>query len=340
MKKFDMKSLLEGIKSFQKDQWEVCKHYYRQHNKPVPGMVVLSIDPTDASKSYMRNKERYFNNVGIPFLKVELNHHSSVDTIKSIISGLAYNDLAFEPYNLGTEKEPIMVDPVNGGVILQLPLPMELELCETELIQSIPHSEDNYLDVDGLCEPSVIELMDPKLVSQFTCLPCTPKGIMMIMDRYLHPEKSISELILHSWNWDNMLNGKHVVIVGRGKLVGKPLSMMCVNAGATLTVCNSKTPINDMIKITRSADILVLATGKIGAFDALSYCSVDKPQLVIDCGVGYNKQGKLAGDFVPSNNFNFDITYTPVPGGVGPMTVAMLCQNFLENIINRSEVDE
>lgn len=338
MKKFDMKSLLDGIKEFQKDQWEVCKHYYRQHGKSVPVMSVVSVQPTDASKSYMRNKERYFNSIGIPFEKVELNT-SSIDSVKSVISVIGTNNADFGTYNLGTEKEPIPAKTSIGGMILQLPLPKELELCETELIQSIPYTEDNYLDADGLCSPTVTELMEPRLVDQFTCLPCTPKGIMMIMDRYLYPEKSISQLITHSYNWGGMLNGKHVVIIGRGKLVGRPLANLCMTAGATTTVCNSKTPKVDLIKITRNADIIVLATGNIEGFDS-SICSVDKPQLIIDCGVGYNKDGKLRGDFKPDDKFNFDVTYTPVPGGVGPMTVAMLCQNFLEIQINRSEVDE
>lgn len=337
MKKFDMKSLLEGIKSFQEDQWEVCKHYYRQHGEPVPVMAVVSVQPTEASRSYMRNKEKYFNSIGIPFEKVELNT-ATVDSVKSVIDVIGSNNADFNTYNLGTDKEPISAETVIGGMILQLPLPKELESCETELIQSIPHTDGNYLDVDGLCGPTVTELMDPRLVSQFTCLPCTPKGIMMIIDRYLHPEKSISELILHNYNWSNMLDGKTVTIVGRGKLVGRPLAMMCISAGATVTVCNSRTQLSELVRTTQKADIVVYATGKTEGFGALN-CSSVKPQLIIDCGIGRNNDGKLVGDFKHDDNFYDNVTYTPVPGGVGPMTVAMLCQNFLETIIHKSEVE-
>lgn len=338
MKKFDMKTLLDGIKIFQKDQWEVCKHYYRGHGKQVPGMLVVAVDPTDASKSYIRNKERYFKEVGIPFKVLDMGVKNP-DAIRAAIGTAAKNEIGWDSmYNLGTETEPIEVYPTIGGIIVQLPLPNEISGSESYIIDRIPHSADHYLDIDGLCNVTLADIMDPKSVDHFTCLPCTPKGVMVIMDRYLHPEKSISELLLHSYNWNEMLRGKKVVIVGRGKLVGKPLAVMCINAGATVSVCNSSTPVNEIITLTRDADIVVFATGQIERFNE-DYCSVNKPQLIIDCGIGYNSEGKLRGDFKPNENFNFDITYTSVPGGVGPMTVSMLCQNFLENIVDMSHDD-
>lgn len=191
-----------------------------------------------------------------------------------------------------------------NGIILQLPIPDNFNV--SKIINTIDPSKD----VDGLTNTQA-----GKLIQNEKCLmPCTPKGIMEILKEYKIE-----------------LEGKHVVIVGRSILVGKPLMLECINKNATVTMCHSKT--RDLKSYTKNADILIVAAGKKYLIDKTM---IKKGSIIIDVGIN-RENGKLFGDVNP--NVEEVCGYlTPVPGGVGPMTVAMLLKNTFEAYKNQNGI--
>lgn len=187
-------------------------------------------------------------------------------------------------------------DNVNG-ILVQLPLPSHLD--ENIIVNSI----SSLKDVDGLTDLNNGKLFHNKdgLYS------CTPNGVMELLDRY-----------------NIEVSGKNVVVVGRSNLVGKPMSLMMLNKDATVTVCHSKT--NNLSDYTRNADILIVAVGRPGFITA---DMVSNDTVVIDVGIS-RIGNSLCGD-VDYDNVKNKVSYiTPVPGGVGPMTVAILAKNILK----------
>ncbi len=183
-----------------------------------------------------------------------------------------------------------------NGILVQLPLPERYN--EKRIANSISNSKD----VDGLTDINTGRMINGRK----TLVPCTPLGIMRMLEEY-----SIS------------LEGKHVVIVGRGKLVGRPLSTLMLASDATVTICHSKT--TNLKEITKQADVLVAAVGKP---KMITEDMVKDGAVVIDVGVN-RVDGKLCGDVdfdAVSKKASF---ITPVPKGVGPMTVAMLLENII-----------
>lgn len=181
------------------------------------------------------------------------------------------------------------------GIIVQLPLPAHLD--SARIVQSISMDKD----VDGFNWRNLGALVDGNPL--FT--PCTPQGVMVLLDRTGIP-----------------LAGRHAVVVGRSGIVGKPMALLLIGRGATVTVCNSKTP--DLAHFTRQADVLVVATGK----PRLIGEDMVKPgAVVIDVGINRLPGGRLAGDVDFEGVLKRAAYLTPVPGGVGPMTVAMLVAN-------------
>ena len=186
-------------------------------------------------------------------------------------------------------------NPDIDGIMVQLPLPKEWE--ERRLIECIPPEKD----VDGLTYANMGMLHEQVCFHQ----PCTAKGIIWL----LH------ENGIH-------LTGKHVVVVGRSEIVGKPVAMMALANNATVTICHSRT--KNLAEMTRQADILIVAVGKAGLITA----DMVKPgAVVVDVGINRTEEGKLVGDVDFDNVKEVAGWITPVPGGVGPMTVAMLMMN-------------
>lgn len=190
-----------------------------------------------------------------------------------------------------------------NGVLVQLPIPERYN--EKRIINSISNSKD----VDGLTDINVGRMINGKK----TLIPCTPLGIMRMLEEY-----------------EVDLTGKHVVIVGRGKLVGKPLAPLMIAADATVTVCHSKTV--NLKEMTRQADVLIVACG---VPKLITEDMVKKDAIVIDAGVN-RVDGKLCGD-VDFDNVSKKVSLiTPVPKGVGPMTVCMLLENIITCYNNKS----
>ena len=203
-----------------------------------------------------------------------------------------------------TEKDLLLeIDKLNKdklvhGVLVQMPLPKHIDASK------IQNAVLPIKDIDGLSFVNAGELFHGKE----TLASCTPYGVMELLRRY---------------NIDPL--GKHAVVVGRSNLVGKPMSVMLTNAGATVTLCHSKT--KDLAKYTKMADILVVA---VGIPKLITSDMVKDDAVVIDVGIT-RVNDKLCGD-VDFDNVKEKCSYiTPVPGGVGPMTVAMLGKNILKS---------
>lgn len=197
-----------------------------------------------------------------------------------------------------------LVDTLNerpeiDGILCQLPLPKGYDYDEQEVLLHIDPSKD----VDAFHPANVGKIM----IGDYDFLPCTPAGVMEMLEEY---------------NIDPA--GKHCVVVGRSNIVGKPQAMLLLHKHGTVTICHSRTP--DLATVTRQADILVAAVGRVNLITA----DMVKPgAVVIDVAMNRNAEGKLCGDvdFAPVAEIASYIT--PVPGGVGPMTRAMLMENTL-----------
>ncbi len=197
-----------------------------------------------------------------------------------------------------TLVEELNHDDAIHGILVQSPIPSHLD--EMAVVRAI----DPAKDVDGFHVENAGKLM----VGIPGFVPCTPKGVIRMLR-----EEGIA------------MAGKHAVVVGRSNIVGKPMAMLLLAENATVTVCHSRT--ENLAEITRTADILVAAVGKAGLITA----DMVKPgAAVIDVGMNRNAEGKLCGDVDFAGVSEVAGAITPVPGGVGPMTIAMLLENTLE----------
>ncbi len=181
------------------------------------------------------------------------------------------------------------------GILVQLPLPKHLD--ERKILRLIPPAKD----VDGFCAENLGNLA----MNRETIVSCTPFGVMKMLEEYGIDPK-----------------GKRAVVLGRSNIVGKPMAMLLLNADATVTVCHSKT--RNLNKICAEADILVVAIGKAKFVTA---DMVKEGAVVIDVGMDRDENGKLCGDVDFEAVKNKAAFITPVPGGVGPMTITMLLYN-------------
>ena len=188
-------------------------------------------------------------------------------------------------------------DPLTDGILVQLPLPGHID--EEKVIDAIAREKD----VDGFHPLNVAGLW----LGKDCIVPCTPAGIMRMLD-------SIGV----------ELKGKNAVVVGRSNIVGKPVAKLLLDRNATVTIAHSRT--GDLGEVCRSADVLVVAVGKAGLVTG----DMIKPgAIVIDVGMNRNAEGKLCGDVDYASAEPVSSWITPVPGGVGPMTIAMLMKNAI-----------
>lgn len=185
------------------------------------------------------------------------------------------------------------------GILVQLPLPKHID--ENKIIEAIKPNKD----VDGFHPINLGKLV----IGRDGFKSCTPYGIIELLKRY-----------------ELDLNGKDVVVVGRSNIVGKPLAVMLTNENATVTLCHSKT--KNLAEKTLNADIVIMAIGKE---KFLTEDMVKEGSIVIDVGINRNSLGKLCGDVDFENVSKKTSLITPVPGGVGPMTIAMLMKNTVKS---------
>jgi methylenetetrahydrofolate dehydrogenase (NADP+)/methenyltetrahydrofolate cyclohydrolase len=204
-----------------------------------------------------------------------------------------------------TRIRVLNTDPRIHGILVQLPLPRPIN--EARVLAAVVPEKD----VDGFHVHSAGAL----LIGAPHFVPCTPAGIMYLLDK-----EGIQ------------IAGKHAVVVGRSNIVGKPMALLLLQKDATVTICHSKTP--ELASHTRRADILVAAAGRTGLIGA----EMVKPgACVIDVGTNRQPDGKLCGDVDFEKVKEVAGSITPVPGGVGPMTVAMLVANTLHAAMQRKQ---
>ena len=202
-----------------------------------------------------------------------------------------------------TEEELLaLIDRLNAdraihGILVQSPVPKHLD--EQKMVEHISPDKD----VDAFCHVNVGKITR----GEKGFLPCTPAGIMELLRAY-----------------DIEPRGKHAVVIGRSNIVGKPMALLLLGADATVTVCHSRTA--DLAKYTRDADILVSAVGKSGFVRG---DMIKEGAVVIDVGMNRDENGKLCGDVAFDECEKKAAYITPVPGGVGPMTITMLLENTL-----------
>ena len=243
-----------------------------------PGLAVVIVGENPASRIYVDSKKK-----------------------DCAACGIRSEEFAL-PADAGEEKLLAVIEALNRrpdihGILVQLPLPKGYS--EKKVIQTIAPEKD----VDAFHLMNVGRIM----VGDYAFLPCTPAGVMELLDHYGIDPK-----------------GKHCVVVGRSDIVGKPQAMMLLHRHATVTICHSRTP--DLGAITRQADILVAAVGKV----RLITDDMVKPgAVVIDVAMNRDETDKLCGDVDFPGVERIASYITPVPGGVGPMTRAMLMQNTL-----------
>lgn len=245
-----------------------------------PSLAVILVGDDEASKIYVKNKEKTALELGFKSKTYRLEKNTTAQELKDLILNL----------NLDVDTD---------AILLQLPLPKHLKAQEfIELI-------DPKKDVDGFHPINCGKLLtdtNPYAIS------CTPKGVIKLL------EKNNIEI-----------SGKHCVVIGRSNMVGKPLSILLLNKNATVTMAHSKT--KNLSQTAKSADILISATG---VSNLVKKDFVKEGAVVVDVGISRDSEGKIKGDvdFLEVSKAASHIT--PVPGGVGPMTIAMLMENTLE----------
>lgn len=243
-----------------------------------PGLAVLLVGDDPASAVYVRSKSRACHDSGVQTFDTRLPSATSEQELLQRI-------------------DTLNADPRIHGILVQLPLPAHMNAMR--VMQRI----DAAKDVDGFNWRNLGALLD----GQTLLAPCTPSGVMVMLERAKVP-----------------VAGKHAVIIGRSSIVGKPAALMLLERNATVTICHSKT--TDLAAVARQADILVCAIGKPRMVTA----DMVKPgAAVIDVGINRTPDGKLCGD-VDYDAVSVSAGWiTPVPGGVGPMTVAMVIANVI-----------
>lgn len=244
-----------------------------------PTLVVILVGDNPASKIYVNNKKKTAEKLGLN--SVILNYPETVPE----------NELISKINELNNDEN------VNA-ILVQLPLPEHISK------ENITNSILPIKDVDGFTPENFGKLFAGQKPYVY---PCTPKGILLLLDKY-----------------NINLEGKHVVIAGRSNIVGKPLAQMMLNRNATVTVCHSRT--KNLSEITKTADILVSAVG-----EKLIEDNMLKPNcVVIDVGIFKDASGKTRGDVEFEEVSKVASFITPVPGGVGPMTITSLMLNTVE----------
>jgi methylenetetrahydrofolate dehydrogenase (NADP+)/methenyltetrahydrofolate cyclohydrolase len=244
-----------------------------------PGLAVILAGDNPASQVYVRNKAKACADIGM---------HSQVDKYPS--------DVPEE--TILARIEELNRDPRIHGILVQLPLPAHID--DDKILEAISPDKD----ADGFHLYNMGALVTGGTIFP----PCTPYGVMALLDHYKIP-----------------LVGSNAVVVGRSNIVGKPMALMLLARDATVSICTSKT--RDLKLYTRLADILVVATGRPRMITA----DMVKPgACVIDVGINRMTDGKLAGDVDFDGVKEVAGHITPVPGGVGPMTITMLLANTLD----------
>ena len=245
----------------------------------VPKLAVILVGHDQASQTYVRNKEKGCQYVGMQ-------------------SEMIYHDEQIDEDTLLKDIQRLNEDKQVDGILVQLPLPKHID--EVKVLEAIRPDKD----VDGFHPENMAKLF----LGQKSMIPCTPKGMMKLLDEI---------------NYD--LTGKEVVVVGRSHIVGKPAAMLCLQKNATVTMAHSKT--SHLKEVCQRADVLIVAVGQAKMLNS-EY--VKPGAVVLDVGINRDEHNKLCGDVDFEDVKDKVYAITPVPGGIGPMTITMLLKNTLD----------
>lgn len=257
----------------------------------VPHLAVVLVGDDPASATYVKNKGKACEKIGIQNTTIHLPAETSEEAL-------------LEQIRLLNEDEGV------DGILVQLPLPEHID--ELKALYAIAREKD----VDGFHPENVAALWrrrtEPEENPQY-CVPCTPRGILRLLKAA-----------------NVQIEGKRAVVLGRSNIVGLPVSKLLLNENATVTICHSKT--ERLADITREADILIVAVGhpKLVTADMIKHGAT-----IIDVGINRTAEGKLCGDVDFDSVVKKAGVITPVPGGVGPMTICSLMENTIDCFINR-----
>lgn len=239
-------------------------------------LAVILVGNDPASTVYVANKRKDCDQLGIVSKEYALPEETTMEELLSLIDKLNNDNTV-------------------NGILCQLPLPRHLD--ETKVLEAISPVKD----VDAFHPENVGRIM----MGKYDFLPCTPAGIMEMLNYYKIDAQ-----------------GKNCVVIGRSNIVGKPMAMLMLHSNATVTVCHSKT--RNLAEVCRGADILISAVGRAGF---VTKDMIKPGAVVIDVGINRGEDGKLCGDVDYAAAESVASMITPVPGGVGPMTRAMLMCN-------------
>ncbi len=245
----------------------------------VPGLAVILVGENPASRIYVGSKEK------------ACEEAEFLSRVYRVPAETAERDILKRIRMLNDDRKI-------HGILVQLPLPAHIRA------EAVIEAIDPRKDVDGFHPYNTGRLFSGNPLHR----PCTPLGILTLLDRY-----------------GIVMEGKEAVIVGRSNIVGKPLALMLLSRNATVTVCHTRT--KNLPEVTRRAEILVAAAGKAEMIEAHM---VRDGAVVIDVGVNRGADGRLVGDVAFAGAAEKASHITPVPGGVGPMTIAMLLKNTLQ----------
>lgn len=277
-----MAIIIDGKQVAENITTELTKKVSKMAEKP--HLVVIQIGENTASNIYVNLKKKKAELIGIKSTVLNYSEEiSQEELIKKI--------------------EELNSDNSVHAILVQLPLPKHID--EKEVIKAISPKKD----VDGFTASNTGDLLNGITPHAY---PCTPKGVLRLLDEYKID-----------------IEGKHAVIVGRSNIVGKPLAIMLLNRNATVTICHSKT--KNLQEITKQADILISAVGKKIIFKDM----VKQGAVVVDVGIFKDENNKTTGD-VDFDEVKEVASYiTPVPKGVGPMTIASLMENTVSLFENK-----
>lgn len=261
-------------------------------------LVVITIGEDEASKVYVNNKKKACEYVGFKFINKKFSKYTSFETIYEYIQEM--NCQAH-------------------GIIIQLPIISDV-LTTKQIDILTKNTIYKECDVDGFLKDSAF-------------IPCTPKGIIRMLDTIKYDYK-----------------GKTALVIGRSDIVGKPIAKLLLDRDCTVIQAHSKTPKERLLRMFSFSDIVISAVGKpnLITFDECYQYWKDnrhdfygafennKDRVIIDVGINRNDEGKLCGDLAEDFKDHYSTYYTPVPKGVGPMTVAMLIENVWESFKNRN----
>lgn len=270
----DGKELSTKIKQNVKEQVKLLKK-----ENIIPKLAVIIVGNDAASHIYVKNKSKACDEVGIEFEEYILDENITMKELLDLIERLNHDESV-------------------NGILLQSPVPNHLNIEEAFYAISAEKDVDGFnpINIGKLC------------IGQDGFIPCTPYGIMKMIEEYKIET-----------------SGKHAVIIGRSNIVGRPMMQCMLNIDSTVTICHSKT--QNLSEITKTADIIIVAVGRK---EFITKNMLKEGAVVIDVGINRLDNGKICGDVKYDEVSEIASYITPVPGGVGLMTVAMLLDNTVK----------